>query len=549
MKTRRWLAVVIAVVLLAGSFSTALGVAQAKKGPDPLRFVEDNFETVETVEITLDGEPLNVTKYLVTYVANPIEMADAEDPTAWQKMHVYVPETAADDQDTAIILKVANGGWRNSPVGDIFTDRQGNPITEFAGDSDSDSTGAALAAGYVIVQAGTRSRGLVAADGTYPGHAPAVVVDSKAAIRYLKYNDDIMPGSADRIVITGGSGGGGLSVAVAASGNSPDYYPYLAQIGAAGIEADGNKSTLTDDIFGTMAYCPITDLDHADIAYEWQYGFIRLVDDYSDGDFDARVSAELAGQYPAYLESLGLVLEDGTPLTANTMPRAIEGLVIAGVEKVMEAGETVPDLGETWEFEERDGSILVVENDWLDVDNDTDTVVSVHYGRYLEFVCKTRQLKTAPAFENYGTPLQYRMNESDLSGDEKTEYSHWLGWSWENDVIPDNGVGLDDTNLPFDVFMKTAAGTAVVHQMEMVNPMPYLISDEGDSAPYWYVRHGMRDRDTSFAVEVALFYALQNDPTVLDANYGLSYMQGHCAGNDAQEAYGWLADALEEAAE
>jgi hypothetical protein len=137
MKNRRWLAVVITLVLLIGSLSTALAapavpqVAQAKKGPDPLAFVPENFETVETVNITLDGQPLEVTKYKVTYVANPIEMTNAADPTAWQKMYIYVPETAAHDQDTAIILKVSNGGWRNSPVGDIFVDRNGNPVLNF----------------------------------------------------------------------------------------------------------------------------------------------------------------------------------------------------------------------------------------------------------------------------------------------------------------------------------------------------------------------------------------------------------------------------------
>jgi hypothetical protein len=229
MKSRKWLILIVAVALLAGSLSVVQAAPQgteAPKGLDPLLFVRQNFETFETVNISVDGEPLAVTKYLVTYVANPVEMANADDPTAWQKMHIYVPETAAHDQDTAIIMQVNNGGWMNSPVGDIFTDRQGNPVTEFVSDSDTDNTGAALVAGYVIVNVGTRSRGLVAADGTYPGHAPAVVVDAKAAIRYLKFNDKRMPGSADRIVITGTSGGGGLSAAVAASGNSPDYYPY-----------------------------------------------------------------------------------------------------------------------------------------------------------------------------------------------------------------------------------------------------------------------------------------------------------------------------------
>lgn len=544
MKNRRWLAFVLALILLVAPLSTVLAAPQAghAKGPDPLAFVPDNFETVETVNITLDGQPLEVTKYKVTYVANPIEMANATDPTAWQKMYIYVPETAVADQDTAIILKVSNGGWRNSPVGDIFVDRNGNPVLNFVSTSDTDATGAAFKAGYIIANAGTRSRGLIAADGTYPGHAPAVVVDAKAAIRYLKYNDKRMPGSADRIVITGTSGGGGLSAAVAASGNSRDYYPYLMEIGAAGFDMHG-KSTLTDDVFATIAYCPITDLNHADIAYEWQYSETRLLNPaYTDGPYDADVSAALAEQYPAYLKSLKLRLEDGTKLTVDTMPSAIEALVKAGVEKAMVKGEIVPDLGETWTF-----GALVVTNNWLDVDNATDTVVSIDYGKYLEFVTTTAKLKTAPAFENFGTPLQYRMNESDLSGDETTVYSHWLGWSWEHDIIADNGVGLDDTGLYFDQFMQTKAGRAVVKQMNMVNPLPYLLSREGDSAPYWYIRHGMRDRDTSFAVEVALFYAIENDQTVMDANFALAYMQPHGGNYDVQEAYGWLAGILAQA--
>lgn len=541
MKTHRWLVLVIAVVLLVGPLSTVLAAPQGAQaqGPNPLLFVRKNFEVFTTLNITVDGEPLGITKVLVTYVANPVEMANAVDPYAWEKMYIYVPDTAVHDQDTAIILQVNNGGWRNSPVRDIMAEG-----AAFVSDSDTDAIGAALKAGYVIVSAGTRSRGLVAADGTYPGHAPAVVVDAKAAIRYLKFNDKRMPGSADKIVITGTSGGGGLSTAVAASGNSRDYYQYLKEIGAAGFDNRG-KSTLTDDVFATIAYCPITDLDHADIAYEWQYSETRLLDPaYTDGPFDAQVSADLAALYPAYLNSLGLVLEDGSPLTAATMPGAIVDLVEAGTEKAMAGGETVPDLGEDWAFLQRDGSVLVVTNDWLDVDNDADTVVSIDYGKYLEFVVKTAKLKTAPAFENYGTPLQYRMNESDLSGDETTEYNHWLGWSWENDIIPDNGVGLDDTGLTFDQFLQTKAGRAVVRQMEMINPMPYLLSHEGDSAPYWYVRHGIRDRDTSFAVEAALFYAIEADSTVKDANYALAYMQPHGGNYDVQEAYGWLAEVL-----
>ncbi len=533
-----------------GTFGTSVGAFDSALMFDPSKS--------ETIDVTLDGKPLKVTKYTVTYVASPVQMADmlmgrgglqkVKDVYAWQKMAIYVSEKAANNQDTAIIFSVNNGGWMNSPLGNMFADFSGKVNTVLVSNSDTDKIGAALAAGYVICDVGTRSRGLVAADGTFPGHAPAVVVDAKAAIRYLRLNDDVIPGSSERIVITGTSGGGGLSTAVAASGNSPEYYPYLKEIGAAGIDAFGN-STLRDDVFATIAYCPITDLNHADMAYEWQYSATRLLGNYTDqnplSDATKKVSVELAAQYPAYLKSLGLKLEDGTPLTAATMPGAIMALVKADLEKAMaEEGETVPDLGETWSFIQRDGSTQVVTNDWLDVDNVANKVVSIDYGKYMEFICTTALLKTSPAFENFGTSLQYMMNESNLTGNKATEYNHWLKWSWENDVIPGNKVGKDDTGMTFEVFMDTADGKAVAKQMKMINPMPYLLSDEGDSAPYWYVRHGMRDRDTSFAVELALFYAIQNDPTVKDANFAIAYMQPHSGNYDVQEAYAWLAGVL-----
>jgi hypothetical protein len=498
----------------------------------------------EKYDVTVDGAPVSITRYLVTYVADPIQMAaeaagksgsaqTAADAYARQKMYIYVPDTSAGGPDAAIILRVENSGWMSTPVLDILP-----AGGKYVSDSDTDAIGAALKAGYVIVRAGTRGRGLTAADGTYPGHAPAVVVDAKAAIRYLKLNDAVMPGSADKIVITGMSGGGGLSTAVAASGNSPEYYPYLQEIGAAGIDADGN-STLKDDVFATIAYCPITDLDHADIAYEWQYGATRLALGEMTGEAKT-VSEELAAEYPAYLASLGLKLEDGTPLTAETMPGAIEALAKAGAERAMASGVTVTDLGEEWKFGDKS-----LTNDWLDVDNDANTVVNIDYAKYLEFVATMNPPKSPPAFDKFGTPLEGGMNESNLSGTETEEYSHWLGWSWDNDSISGNSVGMDDTNMDFDQFIATDAGKSVIEQMHMVNPIPYLISEtEGDSAPYWYVRHGMRDRDTSFAVEVTLFYAIQNDPTVKDANYALAYMQPHSGEYDVQEAYAWLAGVL-----
>jgi len=157
--------------------------------------------------------------------------------------------------------------------------------------------------------------------------------------------------------------------------------------------------------------------------------------------------------------------------------------------------------------------------------------------------------KIGHSFDDYGTPLQYFRNESNLAGDKNAEYSHWLEWSWENDIIPGNGVGTDDTGLSGSEFFAFDSGKAVLHHMKMINPLPYLTSIDGDSAPFWYVRHGMRDRDTSFAVEEVLFQAIENDKTIKNANCALAYMQPHAGNYDVQEAYSWLADCLEDVKE
>lgn len=57
----------------------------------------------------------------------------------------------------------------------------------------------------------------------------------------------------------------------------------------------------------------------------------------------------------------------------------------------------------------------------------------------------------------------------------------------------------------------------------MVNPIAYL-NTTTDTAPYWYIRHGMLDRDTSFAMQMILYYAVTNDPKVKDTNFKLPYL-------------------------
>lgn len=525
---------------------------------DALRFNPDAFETLS---VNVDGKTLEVRRYETVYVGKPIQMAPIqpskgippngvpdngqgtplEDPLAYHKVIVYVPQGAFDNRQTAIILHVSNSGWFASPVTDKI---EGGG--RYSSTSNDDPIGKALEAGYVIVSAGTRSRGAQAADGTFAGKAPAAVVDAKAIIRYLRLNDDVIPGSAERIVITGTSGGGALSAAVAASGNSPEYFPYLAEVGAAGIADDGTSS-LDDDVFATIAYCPITDLGNADIAYEWQFNSVRSEANTTQGDYThiaRKASTALAAAYPAYLEGLGLKTEAGKPLNADAMKEAIITAVRRETEAMIAAGTKVPALGESFSLTNR-GQTTGLANDWLDVADGK--VVGIDYEKYLLFVTAASQLKIVPAFDTTAnTDHKGLRGENSLFGAPDVPYSNFTDYGWTNNQVAGDGSGADDTGM--DWATASGDGSDLKAQLRLINPLEFLNTD-ADTAPNWYLRHGMVDRDTSFAVELALYHAVFNDPSVEDANFKLTWMRSHSGNYDVQEAYAWLAERLARAGE
>ena len=65
------------------------------------------------------------------------------------------------------------------------------------------------------------------------GRAPALIVDMKAAIRYMRHNAKTVPGDVEKIITNGTSAGGALSALAGATGNAKEYEPYLKAIGAA----------------------------------------------------------------------------------------------------------------------------------------------------------------------------------------------------------------------------------------------------------------------------------------------------------------------------
>lgn len=280
---------------------------QTDKGFD-LKFTPKNYRTLE-VKVGDSSVKFRAFEKIV-YVANPIE-------PDYQTLNIYVPEAyfrgekinGYSAETAPIFLPNAVGGYM--PAKAATYDAKG-----FGSGDKPNAIVTALSKGYVVASVGARGRTLEK-DGKYTGKAPAAIVDLKAAVRYLHANDNVMPGDAKKIISNGTSAGGALSALLGASGDSNDYTDYLKQAGAA---------ESSDAIFAVSAYCPITNLENVDSAYEWEFNGVneysrmdmsRLdANSYNDrsqvekakieGTLSAdeiKVSDQLKAAFPAYLNS------------------------------------------------------------------------------------------------------------------------------------------------------------------------------------------------------------------------------------------------------
>ena len=551
---------VLCIALLLGSLAVPALAAKKDKKEEvfpPSGNLEFSDAITRELNVTVDGAPLKVVQYEDYYLAEPLSTE--------QRVSVYVPETAT--KDSPVILCVNNSGWMANSYASRTKVAKDDPEenTAYSSSDDMDKVGMILSKGYVLVSYGCRSRNdKPGDDGLYLGHSPATVADTKAVIRYLRLNDALLPaGDLDHIVITGTSGGGALSTLIAASGDSADFLPYLYQIGAAGVEQDGDgyASTLSDAVYAVIAYCPITDLPHADAAYEWTYQDVRAaledIDFNTDpdgkpivnytaeaGTVNPEVSAYLAGLYADYVDGLGLTLDDGTALTAANLEDAVVGLMKDEIaESLAEIGleQMTADIDDISK-NEADGAGA---RDWLVVNDDGS--FDYDFAKHLNWVASNKALKVVCAFSNKGLPWA-ATNEDSLFGTTAYEYSAFEPYAWDNDSVAGNGCGTDDTGLTWDEFMQTEDGAFLASQLRMSNTIEYLNDAEGDDAgtkaAHWYVRYGMNDRDSSFALETILRYSMSNCADIRDMSFEFAWLKPHAGDYDVTEAYAWLDEAL-----
>ncbi|WP_147680107.1 subtype A tannase [Actinomyces ruminicola] len=260
----------------------------------------------------------------LSYVASPQD-------TSYETLGVFVPGaymSATDNGDGTFTAEVASDGavgdWTATTAPIVLpVNTPGYAAQQPPSEYSYDTVSAYMEAGFIYVQAGLRGKD--STTDAAPGNAPWGVTDLKAAVRYLRYNAAALPGNSEQTYVFGHSGGGAQSAVMGASGDSALYTPYLEALGAATTDADG--ATLSDAIAGAMCWCPITSLDAANAAYEWNMGQFATTGTREAGTWTEAYSKNLAAAYADHLNGLGLVDSDGNTLA---LEESADGQYLAG---------------------------------------------------------------------------------------------------------------------------------------------------------------------------------------------------------------------------
>lgn len=481
------------------------------QGADPLRFPKDAF-TVETktVKTSFGEHKVVYHSYLhIPYVAKPVDKD-------YQSLNVSVPVEVdgkpVDASRAPILFGIGVGGYMSSPnvrragaagppagppgagaPGGAGGPPGGPPGGGPPGSNSkvSNNQDLALAAGYVVVAPGARGRDNKAADGTFYGKAPAAIIDLKAAVRYVHHNRGVIPGDTDRIVSVGGSAGGALSALLGASGDSPLYASYLKELGAA--EA-------SDAIFASADFCPITDLDHADMAYDWMYGSFPKAK--MGGSVDAGVAKELAAAFAQYEASLNLQGRAGFGKVdaANFGAYTVKTYLVPSANKYL--AELAADKRQEY----------LQQNPWITWNG---TSASFSWADYVQHVGR---LKGQPAFDDFAM----KSPETNLFGNRSTDSRHFTDYSLAR--------GTGQAGARLDPELREV--------VNLMNPMYFITRDNKGMATHWWIRHGSKDNDTALPVIINLATSLENRGR--DVNALLYWDAPHGADEDPEDFIAWI---------
>ena len=471
-----------------------------------LAFDAKNYESMST---TVDNKEIKYRAFeYIPYVANPIDIDQ-------QYMNIYVPEeyfnngtvNGYNTQTAPIFMPNAVGGYMPSQA-----------MTPKVENGKPNSVLYALSRGYVVASPATRGRTNKASDGNFIGKAPAVIVDLQAATAYLHANDSTMPGNANRIITNGTSAGGAVSLLQGAAGNNSDFQPYLQALGAA---------TAATNVYAVSAYAPITNLDAADMAYEWSYKGItsfnkvtmgqgelpqanvsgntaplqRTMQRVSLNADDVAYSNLLSEHFPEYINNLQLHDSMGRVLKLDkngngTFKNYVKAFIIDAANKAQAKGT---DLSK---------------HTYLVRDGKTGTIKDINWEAYNQFVSRS---KAPGAFDSRSNDS----GENNLFGTSSTDNNHFTITA-----------ALHDTTSNPEAYVQNAK------VVTMMNPMNYLGSPAATNAQFYRIRYGTADSNTSVAIPLIVGTRAQNLGYKVDM--ATPFNVDHSGDYDLDELFNWM---------
>ena len=471
-----------------------------------LTFDINNYESMTG---TVDDKEIKYRAFeYIPYVSNPIDIDQ-------QYINIYIPEeyfnngtvNGYNTQTAPIFMPNNVGGYMPS-----------QPMAPKVENNKPNSALYALSRGYVVASPATRGRTNKASDGNFIGKAPAVIVDLQAATAYLHANDATMPGNAKRIITNGTSAGGAVSLLQGATGNTSDYQPYLQALGAA---------TASTDVYASSAYAPITNLDAADMAYEWSYNGITSFNKVTMGqgelpqanvggapapmqrsvqrvnltNDDVAYSDLLKSHFPDYVNNLQLRDRTGVILKLDkkgngTFKQYVKSFIIDAANKAKSNGT---DLSRY--------SFLVL-------DKNTGMVKDIDWDAYNSF---TSRSKVPGAFDSRSNDS----GENSLFGTSTSDTNHFTITAALHDTTPNNDVYVENAKI-----------------VTMMNPMNYLGSPSATNAKYYRIRYGTADSNTSVAIPLILGTRAQNLGYSVDM--ATPFGVDHAGDYDLQDLFNWM---------
>ena len=471
-----------------------------------LAFDVKNYESMST---TVDNKEIKYRAFeYIPYVANPIDIDQ-------QYMNIYVPEEYFNNgtingystQTAPIFMPNAVGGYMPSQA-----------MTPKVENGKPNSVLYALSRGYVVASPATRGRTNKASDGNFIGKAPAVIVDLQAATAYLHANDSTMPGNANRIITNGTSAGGAVSLLQGATGNNSDFQPYLQALGAA---------TAATNVYAVSAYAPITNLDAADMAYEWSYKGITSFNKVTMGQGelpqanvggntappqrtiqrvnlnadDIAYSNLLSEHFPEYVNNLQLHDSMGRVLKLDkngngTFKNYVKAFIIDAANKAQAKGT---DLSKHTYFVR---------------DNKTGAIKDINWEAYNQFVSRS---KAPGAFDSRSNDS----GENNLFGTSATDNNHFTITAALHDTTPNQDVYVENAKI-----------------VTMMNPMNYLGSPAATNARYYRIRYGTADSNTSVAIPLIVGTRAQN--LGYNVDMATPFDVDHSGDYDLDELFNWM---------